>query len=636
MNDQQKIDLYKKAVYAYEVLAKPIMSDAQFDMLELEVKKIDKNIVKQVGSGLPGDQKHPSLLLSLGKIKVWDDDNPPLDEIKKWFSKFPKGTKFECGPKYDGNAMNLIYENGEMIKALTRSDKHTGFDKKHKMQLIAPSKLPTGSGRLIEIRGEVVIPKETFDSKYAENFANERNYVAGVIGADGLRAGQVKELVFMAIEMRIHRSDNTFGYLDDTQEILSKMGFNQKYPVFTMEINGLEDFKKVYDRMKKYREEESPFRLDGFVIKAPENMREDFGFNSHDPNWAIAIKFPPKDAITKILSHDWKTGTTGEVFPTAILEPLELDGTIVTRASIHNWDHIVKNRLFPGAEVVIMKAGDIVPQIYHIVKGSDKVLNRPTNCPSCNSVLEYNSPHLKCVNPDCPSKNVSRLTSGFKILKVKGIGESTVNDLFEAGIIDLKDFWDNDKMNKTNLIASGRFKEGRALDKIFEARDEFNRVRLATAIRSLKLPDVGEMVSEELAKYYSKVKYDFGGLNKDAVNRMTDNTSEDYNTMLSFIKTLASAGVTIIKEKAPVDVNKAFVTFEMTGDPPDKHDLKHKADWAAEFEAHGCKHTSLTKETQYLVTDDYASTTGKMQKAKKYGTKVLTYEDFYDKFVVKK
>jgi len=632
-DQQKKLDLYKKARTEYE-LGKPIMSDTQYDILEAEVKTFAPDEVKKVGANAKGQFKHWSPLLSLGKIKVMDEANLPLDEFEAFFKKFPDNTIFECGPKFDGNASNLQYLDGKLVHALSRSDSESGYDRIDKLRGIVPQRIPV-AGR-VEIRGEIVMPQDIFEQKYKKSdmnpdgSSNERNYVAGLLSSDDLRLTQISELSFMAIEMRSFAGDTAqFEYMPNSQDVMRNFGFNLKHDVYRINIsksNWRTMLPKIYKMYSDYRASKSPFRLDGFVIKAQEDVRVDMGFNSHDPNWAVAVKFPPKDAITELIHIEWKTGSTGKISPVGILTPIDLDGSMVSRATLHNWGHIVDNNLYPGAKVLIAKSGDIIPRIYKVITPAANPIPHPKVCFSCGGPVTYydiNETQLYCANQACPARNITKLAEGIKVLGIDNIGESTAEALFNGGITSIHDLFNPALFNKASLIRSGAFMDGRSLDIVIDSVNEMKEVHLCHAIESLRITDVGTKLSKQLAKHYSKAKVSSSGLNKNAWSIMTDVNSAEFKQFMGFLQTLKAAGIKVILE---VD-DSHLTTFEMTGEPPIDGNMKDKNDWAAYYEQHGFRHASLTKDTQYLVTNDYSSVTGKMAKAGKYGTRIITYED---------
>ena len=299
---------------------------------------------------------------------------------------------------------------------------------------------------------------------------------------------------------------------------------------------------------------------------------------------------------------------------------------MVSRATLHNWGHIVDNNLYPGAKVLIAKSGDIIPRIYKVITPAANPIPHPKVCFSCGGPVTYydiNETQLYCANQACPARNITKLAEGIKVLGIDNIGESTAEALFNGGITSIHDLFNPALFNKASLIRSGAFMDGRSLDIVIDSVNEMKEVHLCHAIESLRITDVGTKLSKQLAKHYSKAKVSSSGLNKNAWSIMTDVNSAEFKQFMGFLQTLKAAGIKVILE---VD-DSHLTTFEMTGEPPIDGNMKDKNDWAAYYEQHGFRHASLTKDTQYLVTNDYSSVTGKMAKAGKYGTRIITYED---------
>jgi DNA ligase (NAD+) len=303
-------------------------------------------------------------MLSLEKLQVNDEENIPLEELEKWLSK---GTgKKELSPKFDGNAMSLFYENGVLVHAVTRGDGEMGLDKTDKLKYLVPNYI-ADKGQ-VEIRGEVVISLKVYEEKYYDpnKVSNPRNFVAGLLNRDELDLDTLKDMVFVAYSYVRLEGDRTV-YVNKAMQNLKDFGFNQDYDVFIRYFEKASDFPKLYQEFKKYREVGSPFLLDGMVLKFSEDQRAKIGQHSHHPNWALAIKFETLTAVTKILSIDWTVGTSGELSPIANLEPVELLGTIVKKASLYNLGSILKKKMFPGATVSIRKSGEIIPQVMQVL-----------------------------------------------------------------------------------------------------------------------------------------------------------------------------------------------------------------------------------------------------------------------------
>lgn len=623
----------KKAYYN----GAPIMSDFEFDDLESLLKELGSHIIEVVdGDETEGQRfQHLNPMLSLEKIQVLDINNFPLDDIQKFFNKKPT-TYIEASPKLDGNAISLIYKNGNLFQALTRGAEKGGLDRTNKIKKIVPNKINIKG--TVEIRGEIVIKTETFYKKYFPEFANPRNFVAGKVSQDDITEEVLNDLDFIAYHLVLDADNKEKqNHAKDTIKTLETLGFNKEpIMVLTLKPNAKEEFETIFNQFTHYRENVCPYQLDGFVLKFPEELRLEMGETSHHPKWATAIKFPPKEAKTIIKDISWQLKTTGRYTPIAILQPVDLDGSMVSRASLHNYGKVLKENAFVGAEVIIKKMGDIIPQIYKIIKPSTtNITNHPENCISCGTKLEIikgnleDTLHLMCMNDDCEAKDIIKLEVGIKVLKIEEIGGPTVEKLFAAGIRSVKDLFDKNKFNKENLIARGQFKDGRNLEIKLNAVSAIKEIPLECVIESLKIKDAGTSVSKQIARFHCGISHDFKGLNKDAIKRLTDKTSNDYKKLEEFMNLLKLNGIKIVDPIEGPKITSDTLTYELTGSPSTH---KTKAEFMNHVKDFGFVHKSLNKDTKVLITDSYSSSSSKMGKANKLGVEILTYEDFISKY----
>ena len=612
--------LYVRAKEAYYT-GEPIMSDSDFDLLEAELKQEESDVIHIIGSGSAGKIPHPSAMLSLGKISVYDNENLPMEELRKWFDSCRSSKTFEFTTKLDGNAVNLIYKNGKLQHAITRGEGHRGYDVVDKLKHIVPHTIDEKG--VVEVRGEVVIKISTFNEKYSE-YKNPRNFVAGILNRDETNLEIAKDLDFGGFEVRIH-DEADYHFPVNTHQFLAKNGFN--YPE-SRTLSDINSFKELYDHFLNFRENVAAHQLDGIVIKAEENVREEIGYTDHHPKWAIAIKFPPKDAITEIIDIHWKTGTSGEIVPTAVMRPIDLDGSTVSRATLFNWGRVRDWKAFPGAEVLIAKAGDIIPQIYQVIKPSDNEVVPPSVCPSCGGIARIDDVHIWCDNRECYSRVISQLSAAVRIFKAENVGQSTVEKFYEAGFKKVTQLFDREIFNRETLIRTGFFKEGRQLDIILDAMHGMKEVTLTQIILACQYDQIGNAAAEKLAFYFSGYDADFSGLNRAALNNVINN----HSLMLALIETFERSGVKVIR---PVlEVIDATTTFELTGSPKD-FGFSAKGDFLKLATEAGFKHTKLEKGTRYLITDSMDSSSSKMQKAIKVGTEIITYGEFIKKHCTK-
>ena len=607
---------YLKAKEAY-YSGSPILTDDEFDRLEEVLKSMSSDVVNMVGS-TDRNYKHQHLspMLSLNKAQAALDGTPPTIQMNDWFSLFPSGTVFEATPKYDGNAVNLIYRKGKFEKAITRGDKLKGRDVTSKLIRKVPLWLE-GVNEDVEVRGEAVMEVSTFVRKYS-HFKNPRNFIAGCLNRDDIDESTLDNITFMALEVRIH--DGGYEYPENTQAWLSNHGFNKKHSHFITFTAS--DFEKAYSGMKSYREDHSPFQLDGFVVKAPEAMRLQYGENGHSPLWAMAVKFPPKEAVTKVIGIKWNMGTTGEITPVVEFEPIDLDGSTVRNASAFNAGNILSSGLFPGAEVVVAKSGDIIPQVMRVIKPCfDGVL--PTSCPCGKSGTSIQGIHLYCASENCETMMMKKFISGLGVFKLDKFGGVTRTTLYESGYDEIWKIFDRKLFNEESLVATGNFKSGKTLTSLLQEVDKVKKVSLWQIIHSLGFDGVGTTAAKELAKYIRGQEHSFSGLEKEAV-RGFDEGTEKRNRIEKLVTVMIENGMEVEEEV----VLKNGVGYEMTGSPK-ASGFNVKSDLEKFLLSKGYFHTGL-KEARILLTDSVTSSSSKMQQARKLGVEIREYSEFIE------
>jgi DNA ligase (NAD+) len=619
INIQELEELYLQAKEAYYA-GEPIMSDEEFDRLEETLKEHNSEVVEIVGTTDRNlKHQHLSPMLSLSKAQASVDGALPLEQMKKWFKDFPAETEFEATPKYDGNAVNLIYLNGKFSQAITRGDKFKGRDVTPKLLNKVPLFLEGISGD-VEVRGEVVMPTAIFYEKYADKYKNPRNFVAGILNRDDMEETLLGEIEFIALEVRVH--DGDYDYPENTQSWLWTHGFNHGHAYFVT-FKGSE-FETTYFNLKDYREKTSPFQLDGFVIKAPEKDRKKYGDTGHHPNWAIAIKFPPKEAVTKITGFKWNIGTSGGITPIATLEGIDLDGTTIRNVAAFNYGYIMREKIFPGAEVAIAKSGDIIPQIVKVLShGDESALELPTACPACGTKPEIEGIHMFCPNDECEGKLFKKFLVGIRCLKLEKFGTVTCKTIYDSGYKSVVDIFNPSKFNKENLIATGNFKDGKTLDSLLAEIEKVKILPLFRAILSLGFDGVGMTAAKQLARLISDQTYSFSGLEKIAVTGFEPGEKKR-EKVDRFLEVLINRGIEIEKE---VDVVNG-IGFEMTGSPKDSG-FKVKSDLIKFLGSHGYVHKPL-KEAKILLTDSINSSSSKMESARKLGVKIMTYSELIE------
>lgn len=622
MTTQEKFYLEAKQKY---YLGVPVIEDWEFDELEKELKEAGSNVPEIVGFD---DRNlkfpHPTGMLSLSKLQA--DKNTgkaPVEQAEKWLNDHVLGglEMFFGSPKYDGNAVNIVYKDGKLHLILSRGDGEKGRDYTPKLRRHVPLTIPyTGN---VEVRAEVVIERSVFEKKYSKDSKNERNFVAGVLNRKEndptIMKGEVlDDLVVMAHEGKI--TNGMSRYIEITE--LVKWGFNGKHELHELVFTSSE-FQKTYNHFKDFRENGTPFLLDGFVIKTMLSTRETFGLNNHDPNWAIAIKFPPVGATTETLDLEWRMGKTGNYTPVVQMTPVHLDGTTVRRASAYNYGFVIEKKLYPGAFVKIAKAGDIIPQVIEIIKpGKLSKFDPPTQCFHCGTELEViDGKHLRCVNDDCKGKQYENFVKGIQLLKMFGVSSSTADKLWRMGLRMPHEVLSKTKVNEKILLASGLFQPGRSLEKFLDERSKITEVQLELVLLLGAFKGMGRTTSKQIAKQVSGMKYSYDGLEKAVVEGFQPGGPK-YIKLLNIINDINLDNVRVVEPKPET---KGAIKFEMTGSPKSAG-FNTKADFIAKVSSKGWVHSKIN-DADYLVTDNPGSSSGKMKQAVKHGVQVITYKE---------
>ena len=598
--------IYFQAKEAYYT-GQSLLTDDEFDKLEHELINMGSDAPYIVGAN---DRKakysHPSPMLSLAKYQASLSGTAPIESTINWMKKFG-ATSFEVTPKYDGNAANVIYQDGKLLQVLTRGNGSKGRDITDKVKHNIPDRIDLQG--TVEVRGEVVIKISTFNENYF-HFKNPRNYVAGVLNRDDNSSETLRNLDFIPLEVR-QRSDDEVYYIAPRVP-----GFIHTAHIFYI---GPENFEAAYQDMVKFRTT-SEYQLDGFVIKAPEGLRPVWGENSHDPNWAIAIKFPPKEAITTIKSISWQYGKTGELTPVAVMEPINLDGSTVSRATLFNLGYLKEKRAYPGAIVAIAKSGDIIPQITRLVTpGNETEFQHPTDC-KCGSPLKVEGVHLLCSNFNCDMKAWHKFNTGVSFLEIDGVGYSLAKQLWNVGFKNPLELLDPTKMNKERLIQSGEFKAGKTLDNIFKELEKTKELRPMDIVMLMGIDGMGYSTAKQIGNYISGLPHSFSGLQKEVITGFEqDGTKrEKYNYLVDSISPY-------IKIIMPERISDDSIPYELTGSPK-AFGYKTKDEFIKVAKEKGYHHTGLSG-AKVLFVDDISGSSNKIKTARSKGIQIMLYSD---------
>ena len=528
MNISEKIFSLRKKLhdhnYRYYVLDDPTISDYDFDMMLKELNDLEKSNPEFFDKNSPtqrvGGEVTKSFNTSVHETPMYSLDNSySLEDLKDWEKRIKKiiddPVQYTCELKFDGVSINLLYNKGELIKAVTRGDGVKGDDVTANIKTIptVPLKLIGNFSNNFEARGEVVMPIEGFNElnkarihNGEEPFKNPRNTASG-----SLKLQDSKEVSTRPLECLLYSVEdpNLFKNQIDFLEKAKNIGFNvfQNY-IHSDSIEEIFEFIQYWEKNRS----ELPFEIDGVVLKVNDfYQREVLGFTSKFPRWAMAYKFKPENTGTSLNSISFQVGRTGSITPVANLEPVNLAGTIVKRASLHNADFIESMDIRVGDYVYVEKGGDIIPKITNVDKSKRAVDSKkfefPEYCPECGSKLyrlEGEANHY-CLNYNgCKPQIIGRIQHYIsrKALDIEGLGQETVALLVNVNLIkNYSDLYDLKFDQVVHLDRMADKSANNLLDGIIESKKiPFERVLYGLGIRY-----VGETVAKKLAKHFESI-----------------------------------------------------------------------------------------------------------------------------------
>lgn len=625
---EDKIDLYSRAKDAYYNTGNAIMTDSDFDQLEDWLVANVPSFQKTVGAktGVAEKYKHWSPMLSLDKVQYGTFDND-TDFMLAVNDKIGYYGKYVALPKYDGLALNVQYKNGKLYRALTRGDKSEGRDVKHLLDFL-PDRI--GYSNDVEIRGEVVLSTSTFNTNpYFQNQQNPRNSASGLLGRD-TKITEHNLLEFIVFDIREYLENDVIRHHDFENSKLEFVSNN----IHIAHVKEFTNHMDVYNHMLDYRKT-SKYQLDGYVLTTFDNDVRNKDTGKTAPKYAVAVKFPAPESITTIEDIEWRLGKTGEFTPVANLTPFELDGSIITKASLHNYGYIFDKKVTIGAKVAIEKAGDIIPQIVKVITSGDGNVNIPTHCSYCNEPLTIDTIHLNCTNPKCLGQLTQKLKSDISILKVDFLGEASIEKLAQSGEYEtVLDFLNPTKNSVTALVANG-LPNGSQVRKISAQLQSITEIDLANVIKSMGVNNLGDSIANKLAIWWVYDIEDFKGANSKIIKLFTEGHHGIF--LDTKLDDLEEWNIDVIVPKDPnetvvVKNNNSIriINIEMTGSPKPKWNTKQQFVEDCVMNGVNLRPVKINN-ADYLLTDDVNSNTAKMKTAKSKGIPILTYESFFRK-----
>ena len=560
------VSLLNKYSYEYYVEDNPQITDTKYDTLYKQLEKLEEKYPELILENSPtqrvGDRvldefekiTHKIPMLSLSNTFSTED----LIDFDARVSKLVSGENVEyiCELKIDGLAISINYDNGKLVSAATRGDGTVGEDVTENIKTIFSIPKVLKDKKSFEVRGEVYLPKKSFNilnKEREENnevlFANPRNAAAG-----SLRQLDSKITAKRRLSAFIYSivGDDSIG----SQESALNTAKEYELPV-NPNFKLCKSIDEVIDYINYWTEhkQDLPYDIDGIVIKVNSyNLQEEIGYTQKSPRWATAYKFPEEELATKLLDVELSVGRTGIITPVAILDPIVISGSTVSKASLHNKDIIDELDIHIGDMVVVKKAGEIIPKVVRVIKelraeGTTKY-QMPSTCPSCHqeTYVKENDPFTRCKNPDCPDQNIRRIIhfASRDALNIEGLGDKVVATLYDKGIIGHTiDLYSLDREKLIDLERMGE----KSVDNLLNAIEKSKESSLDKVIYALGILNVGKKAGKILAEKYLNLCNFMNAtleelINLDDIGQITAESILDYlsdDNNIKFIKDLTDA-----------------------------------------------------------------------------------------------
>ncbi len=632
----EKIEVYN---YHYYTLDNPIVSDKEYDavyyqLVDLEAETgivLPNSPTQRVGGEiLEGfvKHKHQHKLFSLSKVRDFDD----LDKWAEDMRKFDPSTNFALEYKYDGLQLVLEYEGGKFLRATTRGNGEIGEDVTLQVKTISSVPLEIEfKGKLI-VQGEGMMTKTAlaiFNRKAEVKLKNARNGVAGAIRNLDTKETAKRKLVFFCYSVIF--CEKKFETQEQIHNFLKSNGFDVGH------------FFEIFDNVQALKESilkagtkksSLDFDIDGMVIKVNNvSPREEIGFTNKFPKWAVAFKFEAEEVSTMLEDVVWQVGRSGKVTPTAILQPVELAGATISRATLNNIEDIRKKNVFKKSRVFIRRSNEVIPEVLGLAEKYEDSLQieEPTSCPCCGAKLVKSGPLVFCPNFDgCKEQIVARLTHFVSrdAFNIEGLSEKTIIQFYDD--LALRHFSQLYSITKQQLVGLEKFKEKKA-ENVLKGLEKSKKIEFFRFVYALGISEVGIKTAKDLAKNFQNLENLKGATLKQLTEiedvgpviaqNIVDFFQNEDN--LQEISSLLQVGVQPFSDNTLVSNKLGGLSFVLTGTLPNFS----RADMTKLIEENGGKTaSSVSKNTSFVLAGEDAGS--KLDKAKTLGVPVLGEEEF--------
>lgn len=643
--------------YLYYVLDAPEITDSEYDRMMVRLREIEAEYPESVPADSPTQRvggrassqftevRHLEPLLSLGNVFSAAELRAFDERVQ---SGLPAGSSVEyvMEPKIDGLACSLIYENGVLVRAATRGDGVVGENVTANVRTIRSIpltlKVPEGEPvpELLDVRGEVYMPRRAFmrlNEERAERgeseFANPRNAAAGSLRQLDPQVTASRSLSFFAYYLV---GEGAQAKHSESLAVLARYGFkvSEGYRVVHTIDEALDFISSFNDKRQSLA-----YDTDGAVIKVNDVWQQQLlGATGKDPRWAIAYKYPPEQAETTLEDIDWRVGRTGVLTPTAVLTPVRLSGSVISRATLHNEDFIRSKDIRIGDRVVINKAGEIIPEVLHVVTakrtGDEKEVVIPTICPECGWSVERQGSEaaIRCTNPHCPALGREGLIHFVSrdAMNIEGCGPSVINALIDANLVhDAADLY---SLQRADILQLERMGE-KSADKLLTALEASKSNELDKLLFALGIRHVGAKVARTLATEYGSMER-LQQAGADELAQIRDIGAKIAESVVTWLN--VPSNIDLLGRLQAAGLNMSFVapasrednpffgkTLVFTGTLP----TLGRAEAKTMAQDVGAKVSgSVSKKTDYVIAGAEAGS--KLEKAQQLGVTVIDEEEF--------
>ncbi|MCL2234408.1 MAG: NAD-dependent DNA ligase LigA [Firmicutes bacterium] len=632
------VEKLNKYAHAYYVMDAPVVSDKEFDTLYDELVSLEKehgfvlqeSPTQRVGGEILkgfSPHKHLSRLYSLDKCNSFEELKEWAEKIK---SKFEKEIFFTLEHKLDGINLCLTYVDGHLVTAATRGNGETGENVTSQIRTIpsVPIKIPFKG--TVEVQGEGIMTLSAFRSyneTAKEPLKNPRNGAAGAIR-------NLDPLVTKSrnLDIIFYNINHIEGFEIFSQEESIKFLKDNLFKTYSLFRSSNID--EIVAEIEKVKRDELDFEIDGMVVKVDENsIREELGHTDKFPRWATAFKFEAQETTSVILDVEWNVGRTGKLTPLAHIEPVELSGATVKRATLNNYDDILRKKILLGSRVFIRRSNDVIPEILGAVEDdrSDektlKTIEKPMLCVACNAELVHKGVHLFCLNSEfCPPQIYGKLIhfASKECMDIEGISEKTVIQLFKK--LKVNSFDKLYDLTVLDISILEGFKD-KKINKFVEAIEKSKSVQLPQYINALGIDNVGRKTARDLAEYYSSI---------DALKNATTvellsipnigeivavSIVEFFQKNAELIERLKKHGINPEMKKRREGTPFSDLRVVLTGSLSQSRTLIAKQI----EELGGIVQSAVTKDTDVVIVGENAGS--KLEKARKLGKRVVSEDE---------